>query len=107
MLQGTKKQIPPITQSVNPAGPPATAFESLVMKKRMSTNNVVKSRVVSKPGSARSAYASDANALSDGRSSARGATSLADVRVDIYSSMDLVLPGNTLFPFSDILFCQA
>src|SRR5215472_543529 len=83
MLQGTKKQIPPITQSVNPAGPPAAAFESLVMKKRMSTNKNVKSRVVSKPGNARSAYDSDASALSDGRSPERSSESLTDDREDI------------------------
>src|SRR6266851_2810343 len=67
MPQGIKKKIPPITQSAIPAGPPATAFESLVMKKRMTTNRNVRSRVVRMPGIARSTYDSEFNARSLGR----------------------------------------
>src|SRR5579883_3243796 len=59
MEQGRKKQIPPIIQSPNPAGPPAAALATLVMKKRMTMKSAVISRRLSIPGEVISTYTSD------------------------------------------------
>jgi hypothetical protein len=61
MLQGIKNKIPPIIQSDNPAGPPATAFPTLVIKNSIMTNKNVRSRVESMPGNARSTYDADSS----------------------------------------------
>src|SRR5579883_2576193 len=59
MEQGRKKQIPPIIQSPNPAGPPAAALATLVIKKRMTMKSAVMSRRLSIPGEVISTYTSD------------------------------------------------
>jgi len=87
MLQGIKNKIPPITQSDNPAGPPATAFPTLVIKKTIMTNKNVRSLVERIPGNVCSTYDSDASAVFADRASGASLKLPTGVFNDIFLSL--------------------
>src|SRR6266568_3769419 len=91
-----KKRRPPRSQSVSPAAPPAMALLSLVIKKRTTTNRIVRSRVVRIPGNALWTYDSDGSAFSVGNDDASGFCSVTfdDIEsLHIYTSKRQGLPS--------------